>query len=423
MNILNQFLQCKVSLGDELIDLNSRLNNLNTTYEGLKKGSFTIVRAKDPIDFSLEFFLALDKGLIPIPVANDIPEIQLNRLIEKYQGEGSGFEDAYACLTSGSTGEPKLCVLSVKNALLNARAHASSLEISENQTVVQTLPLYHSFGIVCYLFGAIEIGFHLNLNKAFLGLKSLNRKNVDKGVIHLSPAQVQFITKEAGESTNQFEVVSIGGGVASKSSLEVLAQKFPKAKLYATYGLTEAGPRVTSGLWQKEKYKTGDIGKALSGIQLKVLNSNGELVLKGEGLLAIKTPFLKLNDRDDLVDDFYITRDIVSLQNGSVCFNSREGDLINRGGISVYPRLIEEIVNSHKEIEDCIVFKEQSDDYEEVPVLVVETNLSVDEVKSLIKYDLDIHQKPVKIFCFKEFPRMSLNKIDRNKLKKWMQYE
>lgn len=411
--------------------------SLNEDFANLEKGSLVFLLEKSPLRFLHAFLAALDRGLVPIATPSETTPYQLDQMKkglpgshayingELQQSKGSTsstFSDSYACLTSGTTGIPKLCYLKVENALSNAREHAKSLKLESSHTLIQTLPLYHSFGIVSYIFAWLEKEFTLDINPVFLGLKTLSKRKLEKTIIHISPSQLRFMLKEKTPAPAGIEIISVGGGSIDKESLESFLEKFTNVKLYTTYGLTEAGPRVSSGKWSGQN--TGFIGRGLESVEVAVLVNN-EIRSSGEGKLLLRSPCLKVNlSVDELKDGHLITRDHVKVDSeGNIYFLGREDDLINVGGISIYPLDIETVVKSHRSVIDAIVIKKKSRLYEEEPLLVVEPEIDVKDLREFLKDKLSVHQLPKSIISLKKLPRNSLEKVDRKKLKLLLEME
>ncbi|MCO4793041.1 MAG: acyl--CoA ligase [Bacteriovoracaceae bacterium] len=441
MKLVDQTLNLNLTLaGKEVLntDRNRIIDSIKLNLEKVPKNSPILILQKDPVRFLYSFLMALDFGLIPISLPTETTEFQLEHLRKSIKGAAvfnnqdinlsketltESHTNCYACLTSGTTGISKLCYLNLDNALLNSKLHADSLGVNKDNTVIQTLPLYHSFGIISYIFAWIKCGFTLDLNHIFLGLKTLSKRNLKNSVIHLSPSQLRFMLKEKTSPPIGIDIISIGGGSIDNKSLKEIKRKLPNTEIYTTYGLTEAGPRVTTGLWSD--HEEGFIGSSLKRVETAVLDSDSKISRTGVGKLLIKSPTLKLNIKEnELIDGWLITRDQVRInENSEVFFITREDDLINFGGISLYPSDIELVIKQHPKVVDAIVLKRKSELYEEEPILIVEPTVEPSLLREFLKGKLASHQIPKLIYSYESLPRNSLEKIDRKQLYKTLEQE
>jgi acyl-CoA synthetase (AMP-forming)/AMP-acid ligase II len=408
----------------------------NLVVNTFSKPQMCFVRDADSLRLALIFFTLIDYGHCPILLDAELNDYQLESMVKSSKfslidqikvkspsakNQDPAYPDCYAALTSGTTATPKLCYLSIEGALKNAGFHAKSLGITDKHTVIQSLPINHSYGIVAYLWTKVVKGCGLDLNENFLGLKTLAQKKFEDGALHISPAQLQFMLKEPESNLSGIDIISVGGGLAESSEILRLKEKFNEAKTYITYGLTEAGPRVSTGEVAQEE-PSGYIGQPFNGVGIAVLQEDGQIVPEGEGSLCVSSPSLKMNLAPDELTQyqgksFLITRDLVSIMDGSIFFKSRDSDLIKVGGISVYPKDIENVIRKIENVKDCIVFPMEHRIYGSVPLLIIEGTGEIRDIQNFVKDKLSVYQRPRKVVFLKEFPRHSLNKIDRKRLK------
>jgi acyl-coenzyme A synthetase/AMP-(fatty) acid ligase len=167
---------------------------------------------------------------------------------------------------------------------------------------------------------------------------------------------------------------------------------------------------------------SGYIGQPFKGVRVAVLQEDGQVVPEGEGSLCVSSPSLKKNLAPDEIThcqgkDFLITRDLVSIKDNTIFFKSRDSDLIKVGGISVYPKDIENVIKKMEKVKDCIVFPMKHRIYGSVPLLIIEGDGEAKDIQKYVKDKLSVYQRPRKIVFIEEFPRHSLNKVDRKRLK------
>jgi len=438
VSYLKRFLNSQLTLEGKVVapkELQEQFILLEKQYHSVNLQDLVYIIDKDPIKMSIKFFSILDKGHVPCLLPSHTTSYQLEVIQSNCSGhlwKDDQFEYAqkasthmtescYAVMTSGSTGLAKMCFLSVKNAFLNAQMHCDSLKIGKKHLIIQYLPLYHSFGIVCYLFTLLEKQCALDFNINFLGIKTLNKRNFNKAVLHLSPSQTRFILKERADLPKEIDIISIGGGFIYSHELQQLQKKMHHQNLYVSYGMTEAGPRISSAQYHSD-WHDGELGRAFSSVQCAVLTSEHKVSLSGEGRLIIKTPCLKINTTDnDFINDYYITEDQVSISSsGSITLKGRLDDVINFGGINIYPQDIEAAAMKIPQIKNVICLKKKNKTYGETPLLIFTGNTTKEKIIKFLKERLNVYQVPKEIYYIEKFPMTGLGKIDRQKVKEWL---
>lgn len=66
------------------------------------------------------------------------------------------------------------------------------------------------------------------------------------------------------------------------------------SKVYNMYGLTEAGPRVTSQTDAPDNYEAGFAGKQIKNVSVKIINDSGEARINEEGRIIVKSNALMI---------------------------------------------------------------------------------------------------------------------------------
>lgn len=272
------------------------------------------VSGADSREMALRFLACFLSGACPIPLAATHPYVKSFGLEFLWPDDAIVVPDlaSYACLTSGSIGSPKVIFFSTKGALANAEMHARALQIDSTSVIYQSLPLNHSFGIIAYVFCPALTGCTIVFQKAPFDWLSIGEK---KAVLHLTPDHLQRVLKM---TTNWPLDLTLSIG-ASKPSPLAMSEMTKKVKnLFITYGLTEAGPRVSSGRWQYDSVE-GYIGQVFPDIKIKIDFPQNNVT---SGELLINTPSLAVGISAERItaDGFFRTGDRVSQNN--------QGDLV-----------------------------------------------------------------------------------------------
>ena len=129
------------------------------------------------------------------------------------------------------------------------------------------------------------------------------------------------------------------------------------------YGLVEAGPVAVN--FSEDVARRGSIGRAVEGYEIKLApthdapsggDETGELLVRGPGLFdGYYSPWQL---RDEVLDDGWLrTGDLARRDaDGYYWIIGRVKDMINVGGIKVFPSEIEEVIVSHAMVEEAVVF-------------------------------------------------------------------
>jgi len=144
--------------------------------------------------------------------------------------------------TSGSTGEPKCVVSTPKNRAFCTSTIGKYLGLREGQCIVNALSPSFDYGFYQGLL-AQEFGLELDLvASAQLTGEVLERiRRPRRIVLPLTPALAARLCRamKPDENFPAVEIVSLTGGGTSLGLRQRLAAAFPRANIFAMYGLTE----------------------------------------------------------------------------------------------------------------------------------------------------------------------------------------
>jgi acyl-CoA synthetase (AMP-forming)/AMP-acid ligase II len=93
--------------------------------------------------------------------------------------------------------------------------------------------------------------------------------------------------------------------------------------------------------------------------------------------------------------------------------------MIITGGINVYPAEIEKELLKINYVSEAAVFSTESTEWGEQvnAAVVLKKRIPGEEIKTILKEKIVGYKVPKKIYVVNEFPKTSLGKIDKNKLK------
>ena len=264
-------------------------------------------------------------------------------------------DTAVILYTSGTTGKPKGAELTHANLSSNCALCADTLmNLGSDDVILGALPLFHAFGQTCALNTSVRAGATLTLIPRFDPGKALEVLQRDKVTVFagVPTMYAAMLNHPEGESydLSALRVCVSGGSAMPVEVMRGFEKKFDCVVLEG-YGLSETSPVATFNLPDRER-KPGSIGLPVDGVEVTLLDENGQEVAQGEvGEIAIRgTNVMKgyWNKPEAteaaIVDGWFRSGDLATEdEEGYFFIVDRKKDLIIRGGYNVYPREIEEV--------------------------------------------------------------------------------
>jgi len=194
--------------------------------------------------------------------------------------------DAVLMFTSGSTSRPKAVRVTHGNIQANTDSIITFLDLRGYDRVLVILPFFYCYG-ASLLHTHLRRGGRVVLCNSFafpetaLDLIEREECTVLAGV----PSSFQLLLRAstfAQRALPSLRLIQQAGGKLPPVLVgELLAAK-PAAELFVMYGQTEATARLSYLPPDKLRDKPGSVGKGIPGVQLRVLDRDGEPVAPGE---------------------------------------------------------------------------------------------------------------------------------------------
>ncbi|HVL91370.1 MAG TPA: long-chain fatty acid--CoA ligase [Actinomycetota bacterium] len=269
--------------------------------------------------------------------------------------------------TSGTTGKPKGAMLTHGNLLANLdqMSRVPLLQEAETDVVLLVLPLFHIYALNVILGLTLKVGATAVLMERFDSVGSLEAIEKHKVTI-LFGAPPMFIAWVNTPGVERADLSSVRVAVSGAAALP--AQVFEDFKrktgvtIWEGYGLTETAPGVTSNA-MGDVAKAGSIGKALPGVEVRIIDEDGEDVEEGDpGEIAVRGTnvfggYWRQPEESKGVfteDGWFRTGDIgYADQDGYIFLIDRKKDLVIVSGFNVYPREIENVLYRHPKVAEC----------------------------------------------------------------------
>ncbi|MGB7947189.1 MAG: AMP-binding protein [Candidatus Binatia bacterium] len=277
-------------------------------------------------------------------------------------------DDALILYTSGTTGEPKGVVLSYRNLAQYPRV-MGELGITDASTVRGCiLPMSHIVGpVVCN--EVADKGFTLvifdQLNPVTL-LEGIQKHKIT--VFESVPIVFQLllgVRDLANYNTRSVKIAAMMGTSIPLPLLRAFQSAQPHIKVIQGYGLTETSPLITLVEPENAETKMGSIGRAVPGVEVKIVDAAGNDVPMGEpGEIVTRGPHvMKGYFRNPeataarIRDGWLYTGDVGRVDAGGYYYHlGRRDDMIITGGLNVYPAEVENLIYSFPGVQETIVF-------------------------------------------------------------------
>ena len=341
--------------------------------------------------------------------------------------------------TGGTTGVSKGAVLT-HGALLAAvlaseawlQPAMSTGKIKGQIVSICALPLYHVFALVSVAFLAMRLGGLCVLIPNPRDLPGLV-KEMSKYRFNTFPAVNTLFNglvnnPEFAKLDFSGLAVSNGGGMAVQEAVAKKWFAITGCPIIEGYGLSETCSGVTCNRADSDKF-TGTIGLPMPGVEIKILDDDGNEVKHGEpGEIAIRAPMNMSgywNRPDETAkvmtsDGFFRSGDIGTMDDdGYLRIVDRKKDMILVSGFNVYPNEVEAAMAEHPDVLECaVVGLPDSNSGEKVALYVVSKKpVSKEELSKFAEQNLAGYKRPRHIEFRDTLPKTNVGKILRRELR------
>ena len=197
-------------------------------------------------------------------------------------------------------------------------------------------------------------------------------------------------------------------------------------RILERYGMTETGMSCSNPL--NGDRRAGSVGPPLPGVEVRVIAEDGAELPPGEiGSLEVKGDhvfkgYWKLPEKTaaEFKGDWFITGDMATLsEDGYVSIVGRGKDLIISGGLNIYPKEIEDVLNDQDGVVESAVVGVPHPDFGEgiVAVLVGEKELDMDVLQATCREKLAGFKVPRRWIQLDALPRNTMGKVQKNLLR------
>jgi fatty-acyl-CoA synthase len=340
------------------------------------------------------------------------------------------------CYTSGSTGRPKGVLLSQDALAWNADNSADMHDLTAEDRILTTLPLFHVGGLNNQTTPALAAGATVVLHPRFdveATFDAIERERITLTV--LVPAQLDMLMAHPRWTTADFSSLrSITTGSTIVQERLIRAVNARGVPLIQVYGSTETCPIAVYVKAADAERKAGSTGKPAVHCRMRLVDdldrdidagATGEILIQGPNVMlgywnnpeasaeALRGGWFHSGDMGHLDAEGYLTVD------------GRKKEMIISGGENIYPAEIENVLLDCPDIAEASVVGRPDPRWGEIVVAVVAPkqgrSLEAAQVLKLFEGRIARYKHPREVVFVGQLPKTALGKIRKEDVRSLVQ--
>ncbi len=329
--------------------------------------------------------------------------------------------------TSGTTGKPKGVLQTYGMVFINAVNTMLHGGITGKDVMLNVLPFFHTGGLNLFTNPVLFCGGTVYLMRQFDVDQAIELLNSKITMFLGVPAIYLFISQHPKFKQYQFKNIRwlAAGGAPIPNSLleEYLAKDLP---ICFGFGMTETGPAVFLTDVETAKKKVGSVGKPITLVDTRVIDSEGrdvkafergELLIRGPGI----TPgYWRMPEATAkaIVDGWLYSGDIAYFdEDGDYYIVDRSKDMYISGGENVYPAEVENVLYQLDAVKEAAVIGVADDKWGEVGKAVIAinpgTSITPEDITKHCRSQLAAYKVPKHVVFVDALPRNASGKVEK----------
>ncbi len=343
-----------------------------------------------------------------------------------------GAEDLAAILyTSGTTGRSKGAKLCHRNLLSNAAVLRDYWCFSADDVLLHMLPIYHTHGLFVASNLLAMVGGSMIFLPKFSADTALHWMPTATTMMGVPTFYTRLLDHDGftGAASAHMRLFISGSAPLLAETHRQFEERTGKAIL-ERYGMTETN-MCTSNPYEGDR-RAGTVGFPLPGVELRIADAtSGAELADGEiGIIELRgdNVFLGYWEMEEKTaesfrdDGFFITGDMaVRDGDGYVSIVGRDKDLIISGGLNVYPKEVEGLIDAIDGVLESAVIGVPHRDFGEAVVAVVvreDMALEAGTIETALATQLAKFKQPKSVIFVDALPRNSMGKVQKAELRK-----
>ena len=343
--------------------------------------------------------------------------------------ERSAHDPAIAFGTGGTTGAPKLALLSTANIIAAATAYADGIGIQSNDRLLTGLPLFHVGGLIDATLGTLLKGGTVVFPTAF-GMR--NQRVMERTWQLIDDAEITFLglvptsiaailTVPKGTATLSTLRGVLTGSAPIAPELTTKIEEITNAPLIELYGMTETSGIISCN--SVHNRKLGTTGRPVQQVEVSIgtPGSGHDQSVRAEIYVKGPNVFLGYTDAkltaEVLQNGWMATGDLGHLDDeGRLIVGGRNKDVIIRSGHNIDPVMIEACALEHSDVLFAAAIGFPDEYAGELPVLYItpkpDRRLDVEEIRTFVGNRVnEPAARPKRVFIMDPMPLTAMGKI------------
>jgi acyl-CoA synthetase (AMP-forming)/AMP-acid ligase II len=367
------------------------------------------------------------------------PRPELDAALERRSAAVKDSDSALLMYTSGSTGKPKGVVQTHASIVANVRVMMEKLHYGPNDRILLHFPINHVASDVEIGYSAIMAGATIVFMDRFDPAASLEMIMKEKitvlgqvPVMYLMQMQTPLWRTTPWYKSIRFFVVS--GAIPPLPLIESLKKIRAETGCLVNnaYGSTEACGLITyTADGDSLDFIAKSIGRVPAPMEFRLVDDDNREVQNGSvGEMVFRGPFLfkeYFNRPEETAkafdaDGWFHSSDLAYADGkGNLFMTGRKSEMFKTGGENVFPREIEEVLESHPAVLFSAVVAAPDEMFQEVGwayiMLKPGQTVGEEELRSLCKSKLANFKVPKKYIVRGELPLLATGKVNKVMLK------
>ncbi|CAF2685801.1 unnamed protein product [Rotaria sp. Silwood2] len=347
--------------------------------------------------------------------------------------------------TSGTTGQPKAATLTNFGVINLIRSQWEHFGQFFTRLCVP-IPMFHIFSEMVGVLNAAVAKCHLTFPDILPDTVSTMRAIHEEKCTALIGAPIIFRDILMHPDRKKYNFTSLVFGLSGANAMHIdflrqLEKELPITRMAQAYGMTETAGIITCSMWAGDedvKQRLSSIGRPMQGLEIKVVDQEGNTVSIGKsGEIQTRGHSVML----EYYGDIEKTQETITSsrwlrtgdegkmnENGYVYFVGRKKDIINRGGVKIYPVEVENTIAEHPCVADAQVFSIPNERYDEEVCAWIRLKpdapkCEVEDIRNFLKNRLAFFKIPTHIRIVDKFIMTPTGKAQKFKMSEVMANE